>query len=474
MVVGEQDGSGGDPFGVRGDRNHWAYQRALGVAVERVARWQPPPATGLVDRGGADHDRFTADRPGVDVQPFGDRGEAVRGPAVEVLHGGVIDRIAGDDDLIGVTRDDGSDLDVGWRHDLTADDQPPDSVAIGAHHDPVGVDQRAGSRYELDPGVVVVAPDRAGTSRGDIDRQDLEPALVAGLHRDGQPVLVPVHVRQVRKPDPVPGDLQPGVAVECHEVQRDIGIRCARSGIPDGVRSRARVGRIRDVPDLHRFDVDAAHGQGGAVGRPPEPAMSAHLLGGDEVGTAPGHGVGVARLGHQAASVALQVRHPQLAAPNEGDLTVVRRGARCRPRIEDRPVDRNMSRPGGVEVGGEQLAGERERGERRIFRQCVRCDTAGAFAHSFTPRPFLGRQVGIVAGHGRQQRNRIGDQRFVAGRGVGPPQAIDRVGAGPAAGEHDLLPIGRDREIAWLAERQSLSSGVLARERVVHIEHARA
>ena len=66
------------------------------------------------------------------------------------------------------------------------------------------------------------------------------------------------------------------------------------------------------------------------------------------------------------------------------------------------------------------------------------------------------------------QRVGVGDEPLLAGVDVEHPQRVDRVAPTGAAQEHDTLAVGAHREVAGLAERESLCARVLAGEGVAH------
>ena len=75
-------------------------------------------------------------------------------------------------------------------------------------------------------------------------------------------------------------------------MEGDVGVGRAGGGIANGRGRPVGVSRIGDHPFADWSGVDPTHGEGVTVGAPPVPAKSPHLLSGDEVGAAPGDGVG--------------------------------------------------------------------------------------------------------------------------------------------------------------------------------------
>jgi hypothetical protein len=67
-----------------------------------------------------------------------------------------------------------------------------------------------------------------------------------------------------------------------------------------------------------------------------------------------------------------------------------------------------------------------------------------------------------------QQLDRIGHQTLLAGVGVGDPQAVHRVVAGPAPQEQHSTTIRGHADVARLAQAEATCSGVLARKGVGH------
>ena len=66
-------------------------------------------------------------------------------------------------------------------------------------------------------------------------------------------------------------------------MQGDVGIVGAGGRIGDRYGTALGIGGIGNVPAANPGDVDTRHQQPGPVGRPPVPALTAHLLGGDEL-----------------------------------------------------------------------------------------------------------------------------------------------------------------------------------------------
>ena len=183
------------------------------------------------------------------------------------------------------------------------------------------------------------------------------------------------------------------------------------------------------MPHLHRRLVDAAHRQRSTVGTPPEPAVAAHLLGGDEVGAAPTDRVGGTGVTGERPARTRPVGHPQLAPAHVRDLPAERVGSG----VEHRPVDREVFDVAVAEIAREQIAAEREHRQRDVAVGGIRGDAAGAFSEALATRPLFGGQFDVVGGDPTDQLDGIGDQRLPTGGDVGDPQAVDRIVTGPAA-----------------------------------------
>ena len=265
-------------------------ERSFGVPVELAAIGEPPACARLVDRGRPQHDDIAAGHRVMDGWTVGERHQCTWRPPVHVLHGRVADRVGGEDHAFGIDVDDRPHLQVGRRDRLTVDDQPPRPIAVGARHQCVGRRHHAGSRHQLDPRLVVVGERSGRRSRDDVDDQHLEITLVARLHHDGQTVLGPVHLGEIREPVAVPGHLGRSAPVDRDEVERDLRVGGPGGGVADGSRWQRRLGRIGDVPHLHIGDIDPADRDDGSIRAPPVAALALHLLGGDEVGASPRDG----------------------------------------------------------------------------------------------------------------------------------------------------------------------------------------
>ena len=292
------------------------------------------------------------------------------------------------DHTLGIDVDDRPHLQVGGRDRLTVDDQPPRPIAVGARHQRVGRRHHAGSRHQLDPCIVVVGERSGRRSRGDIDDQHLEITLVARLHHDGQCVLGPVDLGQIREPVAVPGHLGRSAPVDRDEMERDLRVGRPGGGVADGSRWQRRLGRIGDVPHLHVGDVDAAGRDRGSIRAPPVAALALHLLGGDEVGAAPRDGGGLLGFGGQHAWRRVDSRDAQHGARDERH--------RCsewvRAWIEHRPGDLELARHSRHEIGEEQAPGKGEGGDGDRGIGGERSHAASTLTCTFPPSPLLGRQ----------------------------------------------------------------------------------
>jgi hypothetical protein len=106
----------------------------------------------------------------------------------------------------------------------------------------------------------------------------------------------------------VPFDVDGFVAVEREQVERHLGVRSPGGGVVDLGWGSRRIREVADVPSLYRCGVDTACSDHRAIRTPPEPAEPPHLLGGDEVGASPRHGLGFVEIAageHPPAAVEL-------------------------------------------------------------------------------------------------------------------------------------------------------------------------
>src|SRR5699024_10555593 len=113
---------------------------------------------------------------------------------------------------------------------LVADRGPVDAdaatVAGVLEGDEPALDVAAGSRGQLDPGVVVQLARRAGRTRDRVDVQDEARALVPAEHLDdGVGAGGPVDAGEVLERLVVPVDLDGLAALERHVPQRDGAVR---------------------------------------------------------------------------------------------------------------------------------------------------------------------------------------------------------------------------------------------------------
>ena len=269
--------------------------------------------------------------------------------------------------------------------------------------------------HEVDPVLVVELGDDRRGQGGGVHGEQPEPLLVPGLHGQGErPVGLPDDVGEVAEGLPVPLDL-PGLGGPAGGVERDdeephLGVRGARRRVPDRSRRRGRVRGVAEVPDPDRGDVDAGHGERVARRRPPQPLVTPHLLGGDELRQAPGHPVGLPAGLPAGLPVGLPVDQRAVADPVGADEPRSRRA-----HVGDRPpVGGEQGRHGGVrrqplglatvEVGDEELPTDREHGPRERAVGVVARDATSAFAGALASGALRGRElVGRrVAGAGDQ------------------------------------------------------------------------
>ena len=311
-----------------------------------------------------------------------------------------------------------------------------DQAAVGS---PRG---RAGD--DVDPVLVGGGVDHLGRAVGDVDGQDVHPLLVPRLHGEQRRAACrPVHGGQVL---PVTAcDVHPR-AVQAEQRKGHLGVGRACRGIGDDVRRVLRVGRVADGPARH-----------GAVRGPPVAAGPVHLLGGDELGEAPGDVLSVL-LDQRAILAGGQLDHTQ---PPIGDVRDVRAGG-IGPRVDDRLLDQHPHRAGG-QVEDVQLAGEGECRDRERVVDAIGHDTAAGLAGALTPCALLGGQL-LLAG---QEFGGVDELRLAAAREVGRPEAVPRVGAGLRTQEQHARAVRRNAELLGRPESEALSAGLLAEERHV-------
>ena len=328
--------------------------------------------------------------------------------------------VGGERDGVGADRRDGAHLEVGRRDRLAAHQQPTGTVAVGARDDGAVGQQPRHAGDELDPDVVVVLERDLGGAGAGVDAQHVHRSLVARLHGGDEAGLRPPHVGEVRELVAIPLDVDDR-AVEADDVQRDLGVGRAGGRIRQLAGLDGGVGRVAEVPALHRRGVDAGDGQGGAVGAPPVAAEAVHLLGGDEVGAAPRDRFPLVVLAAgQDPPRAVELADAQQAPADVGDAL----GQRIGTRVEDRPGHRQLARLARHQPADEQPPGDGEGGDPAVAIGGEGGDAAGALAGPLPAGLLLGRQLLVVAA--AEQDLGVADEVLVAGRRVDDPQAVDR------------------------------------------------
>ncbi len=321
--------------------------------------------------------------------------------------------------------------------------------------------ERRDARHDLHPdvgGLRPQVPHGAGQRvRGERAQGALGAVLHGEDHRRGavQPVRPPRgdQVRQLRTVPLHPHRL-PG-AVRAQHRQPHLGVVRARRRVGDRLRGGLRAARVADVPAPHRGVVDAGGEQEGPVRGPPQAPVAAHLLGGDELGQAPGDVLPVGG-GHDPVAAVGDVQHVDRAAADVGH-----RPARGRQhRVDDRGGRGQLPGSGrAVQLHAVELAGQGEdrAGERLV--DAVGDDAAARLAQPFPPGPLLRRQVLT----GVADRARVGDHPLRAVR-LGDPQAGRGVRAVPAPQERHPPAVGGDLERTGHADAETLGTGVLTWE----------
>ena len=394
------------------------------------------------------------------------------GPVGEALGGGPGDdppqvglgRLLGpgDQDSTAGRGHDGVHLEPGRGHRVAVDGQ-----AAGVRGRVVGGQDQAAvqpGRHpgdDLDPGRVVLGGQLGGGPGVGVGGQDPGGGLVAGLDEQGQGAAgVPGDRDQVRVGLAVPGDLDLA-AVQVDDVEADVGVVGAGGRVGEGDGLDRRVGRVGQVEPPDPADVGPGHGQALPVRGPPEPTGAAHLLGGQELGQAPGDlrvvladespGVLVDR---RATASLLEPPGPEVgdvegAAGDPGHLAA----GRVDPWVEHALAGRQLPdlAVGVVEGGHEQAAGQGEAGHGQVQVGGEGDDAAGPLPGPLAAGPLLGRQVlGAVA----EQGGRVGDEPLGPRGQVEDPQPVDRVVAGGRAQEGHPGAVGPDLEPAWPPERE--------------------
>jgi hypothetical protein len=142
-----------------------------------------------------------------------------------------------------------------------------------------------------------------------------------------------------------------------------------------------------------------------------------HLLGGDEVGTAPGDvGLGpfTRRRAGEVPAAAVELGDAQGGAAHGGDAGGHGVGAG----VEHRPFHGQLAGLAADQPGHEQAAGEGECADDAGLVGGVGGDATGALAHALAAGALLGRQAVVV--ERAEQLVRVGHQAFLAG-GDGAP-----------------------------------------------------
>ena len=397
------------------------------------------------------------------------------------------------DHTAAVGMDHAADLQVGERDGLqpacgNIDHQGSGSLRLvgDVHRPDVRVDGRqqtsvrqqhrsAGSPFH--PGVVEAICNgghvpRAGT--GVLHDERLLTTLAPVHDHQHQPRQGPRDVDEVGEHVPIPEDLRPGTVGGVHQPQRHVGVRRAGGRVAVRNRRTIRVGRVGDPPPLHRRAVDPCDRQARSVRAPPVAAEPVELLGGDEVGHAPGDIVVVAVV----VAVVLLVLSDEEPVPGRAVRRhhahravghVRHRGAvRRQTGVEGPPDARQGYRRGLLPLAGAcgvQPAPQGEHHPAAVGARGVRGDAVGLLPHALTACPLGHRQLLVPFG---QQRERIGHQAFRIRRHVqvDSPEAVDGIAAAAAAQEQHRRPPGQDGDGPWLSEGQPPGTGILARERV--------
>ncbi len=342
----------------------------------------PHPGARLVERGRGDHEHLTGARSGVHTGLLGHLLGTFGGDAEEVDLGRVLLR-GGDQDVVVADVEDAPDLQGRCGPRLIADDQPVRAV-VGADAHQAAVRAPGGpAGFDLHPVLVGVAVHLGGLAGAGVEGQDELGALVTALHRDQRAAVPgPVGGDEVREGPPVPVDVHP-VTVEVEDGQRHVGVGGPGGRIAHGGRLAGRVGRITEIPVLHRGFVHARRQQPRSVRGPPVAAVAVHFLGGDELRGAP-RDVRAFWFGERVVAGTVHIDHAQLTAGEVGHPATVG----IRPGIGHRLRHREFAGGAGRDVGDEQPSRQREGRQSPVAVGRVAGDAAGPFPRAFAAGLF--------------------------------------------------------------------------------------
>ena len=188
------------------------------------------------------------------------------------------------------------------------------------------------------------------------------------------------------------------------------------------------------------------------VRTPPETSTSAHFLGSNELGRAPGD-VGFVVFWSHDEPVTVSIADTELAGRVIGDAASIGREAR----VEGDAGRRDLGGRAGVDVGLEQAATEREGDDPLVAVGGVGDDSAASFAGAFAAS-FLG--CGEFDVTSSEELDRIDQEPRLRVGQVDLPQAVDRVIARRRTTEQDSLAVSAHDDGPRSTERESLGDRI--------------
>ena len=270
------------------------------------------------------------------------------------------------------------------------------------------------ARDEFDPRVAHDASHAA--QHVTLEGEHVQSTLVPRLHADEQRLGVPRDPRQVLDVRVPRGGREvehaPLPRHDVDERQRDerVGRACERVGEHGRLTLGAR--EVSEMGPTHLGLVDTRDREPRGAGRPPHPAQTAHLLGGDELG-APPYDAGLLDESPERRLVRIEVEHGHPIIVMQGDAPAVRRDAR----IERRHVERDDPRRARLDVGEDELSGERACDRRARAVDGVGGHTTGLLTDTLPSCPLRGRQLGLV----RAERACVEQPHTLARAGIEAP-----------------------------------------------------
>lgn len=355
-----------------------------------------------------------------------------------------------------------ADLDPLGAEDPAVQGHPagPAVRGVGGGQQPAVVQPGRGAGYVVDP-ELVGGPGEFGRPAGDGVGGQQQDVLLQPVG-DGEqdlPVALPAGRGQVREGGGVPVQPYP-VAVQPEHPQLDVGVGAAGLRVGEGLGGQLRVRRVGEVAQRQGGFVHPGGEDGAAVGGPPVAAGAAQLLGGGELGHAPGGAVpraerpaGVQRGGRGEVQGTL------------GDVGDALPGG-VRPGVEGGGGGGQF---GGGAVGGvgtEEPSVEGEDGGREVGGGGEGADPRSPQPQPLAQPPFGRGQVGQGAGALGGERHRVGHHGLLAGRQVEQPESVDRVLRAGGAQEEQAGAVGGEGGGARRAVAEPAGAGAEGEEGV--------